>query len=216
MRRTLLSVLLVCSLLIGTGTAMAQQEPPLDPGVPTGDDNAVLRWDEAGLECIRTQLPGPTVVGRSVFILHAAMYNTWALYRPRAVLLIEAPGGRAAILDAERIDEQTAALVGDGEALATSTTTFEQLDGATRRPNARRIRKAVSFAAFTAFPILFPNCSASFADELEHLGYRRDDVSTHALIGRLAALAFVAGRLRDGANQLGDYADTTSYEPVNT
>lgn len=33
MRRTLLSMLLTCSLLIGvgTGTATAQEEPPLDP-----------------------------------------------------------------------------------------------------------------------------------------------------------------------------------------
>jgi hypothetical protein len=53
---------------------------------------------------------------------------------------------------------------------------------------------------------------------MEELGYSPIgiDNSTPATIGIIVAKAIIDYRHNDGANQLGDYADTTGYEPVNT
>ena len=42
------------------------------------------------------------------------------------------------------------------------------------------------------------------------------DPNTPVGIGNLAGMGAVAGRLHDGYNQVGGYADTTGYSPVNT
>ena len=53
---------------------------------------------------------------------------------------------------------------------------------------------------------------------MKELGYVVDgsDTSTPAKIGATTAKAVIEFRHKDGANQLGGYADTTGYQPVNT
>lgn len=58
---------------------------PLDTFPPGPNDNAVLKWNEEGLQCIRNGKPGPTVVARALFITHAAAFNAWAAYDGKAV-----------------------------------------------------------------------------------------------------------------------------------
>jgi hypothetical protein len=41
--------------------------------------------NEEALECIRATKPGPTVVARALFVPHAAAYDAWAAYDPKAV-----------------------------------------------------------------------------------------------------------------------------------
>ena len=91
-----------------------------------------------------------------------------------------------------------------------------------RRPPAERTlenkNKAVSFAAYTTLVDLFPARANDFALQMKELGYSVDgsDISTPAKIGLMTAQAVIAFRHKDGANQLGGYADTTGYQPVNT
>lgn len=45
----------------------------------------MLQWNEEALACIRATKPGPTVVARALYILHAATYDAWAAYDREAV-----------------------------------------------------------------------------------------------------------------------------------
>jgi hypothetical protein len=97
-----------------------------------------------------------------------------------------------------------------------------QLGGTLRvsshRSNANKTQ-AVSFAAYRALVDLFPSQAASFAALMTQLGYDPTDNSTDTTtpvgIGNVAAKAELDFRHGDGSNQLGGYADTTSYVPVN-
>lgn len=79
--------------------------------------------------------------------------------------------------------------------------------------------EAVSYAAYRALQDLFPAQSATFAALMTSLGYdptdSTTDTTTPAGIGNVAARAVLDFRHQDGANQLGGYADTTGYVPVN-
>jgi hypothetical protein len=91
-----------------------------------------------------------------------------------------------------------------------------------RRPVAERTQankdKAISLAAYLALVDLFPARQAAFQQQMATLGYATDgsDTSTPATVGTTAAQAVVDFRHHDGANQLGGYADTSNYQPVNT
>lgn len=78
--------------------------------------------------------------------------------------------------------------------------------------------EAMSYAAFVAAATLFPGQLPIFSELMEDLGY---PVSLEALSSQAASTGLLAGagtvfsRLGDGSNQLGGYADTTGYTPVN-
>jgi hypothetical protein len=94
--------------------------------------------------------------------------------------------------------------------------------GKLRRPPAEHTlenkNKAISFAAYATLVDLFPSRADDFALQMKELGYGVDgsDTSTPAKIGLTAAQAVIDFRHKDGSNQLGGYADTTGYQPVNT
>ena len=59
-----------------------------------GSDNAVLVWGEACLQTIRDLRHGPPMTGRTLAIVHTAMYDAWAAYDPVAVgTRLGGPGG---------------------------------------------------------------------------------------------------------------------------
>ena len=91
-----------------------------------------------------------------------------------------------------------------------------------RQPEAERTQankeKAVSVAAYLAFVDLFPSRRSNADALMTSIGYATDgsDTSPAATVGTAAAQAVLDFRHADGSNQLGDYADTTGYAPVNT
>jgi uncharacterized protein DUF6851 len=91
-----------------------------------------------------------------------------------------------------------------------------------RQPAADRTQankeRAVSFAAYAALVDLFPTRAADADALMATLGYVVDgsDTSTAATVGRTAAQAVLDYRRGDGANQAGNYADTSGYVPVNS
>ena len=97
-----------------------------------------------------------------------------------------------------------------------------QLGGTLRvssnRSHAAKV-EAVSYAAYRALVDLFPPQAATFAALMTELGYDPSDTSTDTTtpvgIGNVAAQAELDFRHGDGSNQLGGYADTTGYVPVN-
>jgi hypothetical protein len=61
--------------------------PPLytfDQYPPSANDNVVLQWDEELLQAVRALPPGPTVVARAIHVLHAAVFDAWSAYDPKA------------------------------------------------------------------------------------------------------------------------------------
>jgi hypothetical protein len=179
------------------GVARAQTAGPPDPDVPgplytinglapSKGDNVVLRWDEELLQSIRAN---PAGTGPTV--------------TARAVGVVH-----ISMFDAWAAD--------DARAVGT------RFGGGLRRPPAERTlenkNKAVSFAAYTTLVDLFSARTDDFALQMKELGYSVDgsDISTPAKIGLMTAQAVIAFRHKDGANQLGGYADTTGYQPVNT
>jgi PAP2 superfamily len=55
---------------------------PTPPG--SGATNAAVQWNNAALQAIRDISPGPTIASRALAIMHTCMYDTWAIYDPRA------------------------------------------------------------------------------------------------------------------------------------
>src|SRR5438270_9483317 len=73
-------------VVTGAGTLWGLQRrstfaaPPPGGGTP----NAVIQWNNAGLQAIRDISPGPTIASRALAIMHTCMYDAWATYDPRA------------------------------------------------------------------------------------------------------------------------------------
>ena len=171
---------------------------PNNPGIkpPCPGDNAILKWDDELLQAIRANPggTGPTVTARALGVLHTATYDAWAAYDP--VAKVTRPDGPSQ------------------QAKASIT-----LDNKT---------KAISYAAYRVLLDLFPARKADFDAQMAELLYDPDDlgdfnpanpsapVATAQGVGNKAAYAVITFRHSDGANQLGGYADTTGYQPVNT
>jgi hypothetical protein len=97
-----------------------------------------------------------------------------------------------------------------------------RLGAGLRQPEAERTQankeRAVSFAAYTAYLDLYPTRKTRADALMDTLGYAVDgsDTSTPAIVGMTAAQAVLDFRQGDGANQAGNYTDTSGYQPVNT
>jgi hypothetical protein len=153
---------------------------------PTKGDNVVLRWDEELLQAIRAN-PGGTGPTVTARALGVAHTSTFDAW---------------AAYDARAVGTR--------------------YGGSLRQPPQERTlenkNKAISFAAYTTLVDLFPSRAGDVALQMKELGYAVDgsDTSTPAKIGATTAKAVIELRHKDGANQLGGYADTTGYQPVNT
>jgi hypothetical protein len=94
-----------------------------------------------------------------------------------------------------------------------------RLGSTLRRPSSERTTanksQAISHAAYRAASWVWPGCQTSWDAQLEALGYRADDATTAATVGRTAADAVIAHRSNDNSNQANNYADTSGYQPIN-
>jgi hypothetical protein len=197
-RRGLTAVVVAAVLMASFGGAVrAQTAGPPDPDTPaplytinglgpTKGDNVVLRWDEELLQAIRAN---PAGTGPTITARALGVAHT-AMFDAWAAYDARAVGTR--------------------------------YGGTLRRPVTERTlenkNKAISFAAYAALVDLFPSRQEDFALQMKELGYATDgsDLSTPAKIGQLVARAVTDFRHKDGSNQLGGYADTTGYQPMNT
>jgi hypothetical protein len=156
------------------------------PSAPSSGPSRVLYWGDAVVEAIRVARPAPTVAARALAVVHTAIFDAWAAYDERAV------GTR--------------------------------LGSGLRRPAAERTlrnkEEAISYAAHRALVDLFPAQKSTFDAKLSALGYvpgnTTSNTATPAGVGNVAAMAVLAHRHADGANQLGAYADVSGYTSVNT
>ena len=156
-------------------------------------DNAVLQWNEALLDAVRSSRFAPMLTARALAIVHTAMYDAWAAYDRTAVGVHWTSSLRRPY--AERTSANASIAVSFA-AYRTLTDLFpSQTTG-----------------------IFDPVMAELGLDPLND----SVNVSTPEGVGNAAAAAVIAFRHHDGANQLGDinggaaYSDYTGYAPINT
>lgn len=151
-----------------------------------GARSASALWVQTTLTAISQSKLGPPMVARAIGMAATAAFDAWACY--------------------------------DLDAVGT------RLGGQMRRPKAEHTAAnkaaAVSFATHRVLTDLFPDQRALFDGRLRSLGFdpaaSAPGRTTPASIGRTVADALLEFRHEDGSNQMGGYADTTGYVPVNT
>ncbi len=189
-------------LAVLVAVAACQRDAPTTPPVTASPavrrdvisttDNIVLVWDAAVLQAIRTTKPGPTVVARSLAVVHTSIFDAWAAYDARA--LGTQFGGMLRRPAAERTDANKRSAISHA-AYRTLVDLFPDQTA--------------------AFADVMTQLGYSSADTVTI------DPATAAGIGNKTSGAVISFRHHDGANQLGDlnpgrYSDYTGYVSVNT
>jgi hypothetical protein len=163
--------------------------------LPRPDElSVVVQWNELALRAIRDgEVVRPTVASRQLFLLHAAMYDAWSAFEPRAKPYALAAGIK---IPAAAISEAAKATAVSQAAYQILRREFSRFEGTTQA--FRRQLNRLGLNIVTA-----------------------PDPSTPAGIGYLAAQALLQARAADGANAAGGYSEITSaiypqrYAPRN-
>lgn len=157
---------------------------------PAADKSIARRWNEQLLGAIRRDIPQPGVHARNLFHVSAAMFDAWAAFDASA----------------------------DG-------VFFREKHSAADVARARE--EAISYAAFRVLKHRYSHPIAAGADVsqacfdafMSRLGFEpgaRDATgSTPRAIGNRVAQTVIEAAAHDGANETGNYADTTGFEFVN-
>ncbi len=160
----------------------------------TPQPSVVILWNEVMLAAVRTNAPRPTVTARSLFMVHQAMYDAWALYDATATpTVLDARWRRPA-------DEQTEA----NKEAAVSQAAYQML--------------------LFLYPTYEINTQAfsHLLNTLGYEPTQPTDMTTPSGIGAAAAQAIITARANDGSNATNNFADITSdtypelYKPVNS
>jgi len=164
----------------------------LAPAAPARAESIVLDWDEACLQSIRDNKPGPTIVSRMTTIVHTCIYDAWSCYDDKAV------GTRFQGFLRRPAKERNEA----NKKKALSYAAFRACSDLFPQPD--------HIAAFRA---LMTNLGYDPDDN-------STDVTTPQGIGNVCAKAVLDFRHSDGSNQLGDlhpgaYSDYTGYVALN-
>ena len=91
-----------------------------------------------------------------------------------------------------------------------SGTTLKNQGGLDNEANKR---EAISHAAYTVLRVLAPRRKHALTERMMALGYDPNANTAPAKVGRRAATAVLAACREDGANEAGNFADTTGYAP---
>lgn len=148
--------------------------------------NAVIIWNDALLEAIRSAPMGPPMTARALAVVHTSMYDAWAAYDGVAV------GTRLG--SALRRPEEERTLENKREAISYAAYRASVDLWPTRA------------AAFSAVLQALGYDPANVST----------DVTTPAGVGNTAAAAVLDFRHDDGCNQLQGYADYTGYQSANS
>lgn len=196
MRLSLISVPLTFSLCLMTAT-MSHAAEKAKPADSKFVKSAAFELLDIMLEASGNEVDRigarPTVLSRQMVIVVTAMYDAWAAYDAKAV------GTRFLGKLRRPVEERTEA----------------------------NKKKAMGHAVYRTLLYVYPDDSKWITDQMAKYGINTDNDSTDATtpegIGNLTALAVIAYRRHDGANQHGDeigcegklYSDYTFYKPIN-
>lgn len=175
-------------------TAVPPTATPADVVTQMYEPNVVVQWNELMLAAIRNGAPRPTVTARSLFIVHAAMYDAWSMFDETAVPTALDPALR------RPVEEHTIA----NKAEAISYAAYHTL--------------IVLYPAYEESSHAFSRFMAQLQYPIE------GDLSAEraSVIGSLAAQAVLDSRANDGSNAANNYVDIVSdtypelYTPLNS
>ncbi|MCB0209672.1 MAG: vanadium-dependent haloperoxidase [Anaerolineae bacterium] len=158
------------------------------------EPSVVVKWNELMLAAVRNGPPRPTVISRSLYMVHAAMYDAWSAYDTVAEPTV--PG--------YVVRQPVEAHTQDNQAAAVSQAAYHML--------------AAQFPEYEQSTHSFSRMMQVLGYEIVDSG----DTSNPAGIGYLAAQGVLESRQDDGSNVANNYADITSdvypelYKPVNS
>lgn len=155
---------------------------PASQDLPEPPDNLVVLWNEAMLAAVRHGPPRPTVIARSLYMVHAAIYDAWTAYDATAV-----PTALDPTLKRPEAEHTNA-----NKGAAVSQAAYHML--------------LALFPNYETNTYAFTNLLHSLGYEIVN----EADPTTPAGIGYMAAQAVLAERADDGANAANNYADITS------
>jgi hypothetical protein len=166
--------LLVLFLLLPS-MSFAQPSPVPNQG------SLVLHWNEAAIQAISRKARKVTVMARSLYLLHQAMYDAWALYDDTAMPVLTDPALKRP--EGEHSEENKASAVSQA-AFTVLLSLFPDYEGASH---------------------LFSNTLRDLGYEPYMSG-----VDTPEALGFRAAQAVLSYRRKDGANAQKDFLDVVS------
>jgi len=201
------SLLLILSLTLTAVVFMTLNRPALgsrhsdpvleinhQPAEAGRQPSVVVLWNEVMLAAIRSGPPRPTVIARSMFLVHSAMYDAWTAYDQVAEPTV--PGS----VVRQPVSEHTEA----NKATAVSQAAYQTL--------------IALFPQYEKNSQAFSQMMGNLGYEIVTQG----DPATPAGMGYLAAQGVLLSREDDGSNAANNYADITSsiypehYQPVNS
>lgn len=192
MKRTLLAAVLApmlalsvgCPTLFGPGTDGPE---PFEP-------SAVVTWNEAMLAAVRNGPARPTVIARSLYVVHSSMYDAWTAYDLLAVPTVAGTS----------LKQPVSAMTEENKRAAVSYAAYAAL--------------VDQFPQYEADTQAFSRLLNSLGYEVDN----STDTTTPAGVGNVAAQRVLDFRENDGSNETGNYAQITSdtfpalYAPVNS
>jgi hypothetical protein len=155
--------------------------------LPANAGTLVGQWVDEALDAVESNPKfDPTAAGRAYGILGTAMYDAWSAYEATPISI--------------------------------------QLGDTLQRPGIENTfankEKAVSYAAYRILGELFPNRIDALNERMVTLGFDPNDTTADTItavgIGNVMAENLMQLRRKDGSNQLGGYADTNGYVPINS
>ena len=179
------------ALIPGRWPAQLQAGPkPGWGGVGEISTSVITAWNQLALDLAAASRRGPTIVSRLYAYINTALYDCWAHSDPRA---------KGAIFQSNSAFRMDAAVLEASMANAANLV-FRWIG-----------ESMVGSAALTAF--------TSRADALvaaAEAGLSRQQLDEAETLGGRVAEAIKSWAANDGANQAGNYADTTGYRPAAT
>ncbi len=169
---------IAATLLFVAGCDVFNDSPPPTPTPTAKSPSVVVLWNEAMLAAVRNGPPRPTVISRSLHIVHTAMYDAWAAYDE--VANGTQYGGELRRPASERTEANKRAAVSHAayRALLDQFPAYEQNTGAFTR----------------------------LLHDLGYPASASTDPATPAGVGNLAAEAVLDFRHDDGSNEANNYA----------
>ncbi|MFK7802579.1 MAG: vanadium-dependent haloperoxidase [Anaerolineae bacterium] len=175
--------------------------PVLQPEVISAGytPSVVVLWNEAALAAVRNGPSRPTVITRSMFMLHTAMFDAWSVYDDVAEPVALSAGLRRFPEERTAVNKEAAVAQAAYQTLVYLYPEYER--------DTQAFSSLLTLQGFEPF---------SVSGQPEGAPLSPDN------IGYMASKAAIQARENDGSNHINDFVDTTSrtfpelYTPLNS
>lgn len=198
MRSPLRSLLALVTLYSSLSMFGCGSDGTVLPPPSSFSPSVISQWNQEVLRAVTLSSPRPTVVARSLFLIHSAVYDAWAAHDD--VALGSVTGGNLR----RPVEERTLSRMQEACAYAafhTAVALFPSYE-----TNTQGFSSLLRLQGYSTDPAVLAN----------------NDPSQPSGLGHLVADQVLLSRANDGSNAANNFADTTSaiypalYQPVNS